>query len=155
MAGSAFSIIAANTENLPLSTNTGLGTRSRHNLTVMTQGMKTYNPNYVFTLIVAKDQSVWAGTWGGGVSHFDGKQWSNITKQQGLAGNIVYSVAQDRNGEFWFGTDEGLSHYDGKNWETLNKASGLMDDGIYAIDCVTDADQIWVGSRNGVTVIAR
>jgi len=146
---------APNNENLPLSTNTGLGTRSRHNLSVMTQGLKTYNPNYVFALIVAKDQSVWAGTWGGGVSHFDGKQWSNFTKQQGLAGNIVYSVAQDKNGDFWFGTDEGLTHYDGKNWETMNKDSGLLDDGIYAIDCMADTDQVWVGSRNGVTVISR
>jgi len=146
---------APNSDNLPLSTNTGLGTRSRHNLSVMTQGMKTYNPNYVFTLIVAKDQTIWAGTWGGGVSHFDGEHWTNYTKQQGLAGNIVYSLAQDRNGDFWFGTDEGLSHFDGNSWETMTKANGLIDNGIYAIASIADTDQIWVGSRNGVTLIAR
>lgn len=145
---------APNTENLPLSTNTGLGTRSRHDLSVMSQGMNTYNPNYVFSLIVASDQTVWVGTWGGGVSHFDGKTWKNFTTKDGLAGNIVYSVAQDYNGEFWFGTNNGLSHYDGKSWETVTRDHGLLDNSVYAIASV-DNNQIWVGSRNGVALISK
>ena len=35
---------APNADNLPISTNTGLGTRSRHDLTVLTEGQETYNP---------------------------------------------------------------------------------------------------------------
>jgi len=145
---------APNVENLPLSDNTGLGTRSRHDLSVMTQGMNTYNPNYVFSLIVAKDQTVWAGTWGGGVSHYDGKTWTNYTKKEGLAGNIVYSVAQDSNGEYWFGTNNGLSHYDGKTWETISRAHGLLDNSAYAI-VSTGNNEIWVGTRNGVAIISK
>ena len=145
---------APNTENLPLSDNTGLGTRSRHDLSVMTQGMNTYNPNYVFSLMVASDQTVWVGTWGGGVSHYDGSKWQNFTTKEGLAGNIVYSVAQDYNGEFWFGTNNGLSHYDGKTWETVTKDHGLLDNGVYAIAAV-DNNQIWVGTRNGVALVSR
>jgi ligand-binding sensor domain-containing protein len=120
----------------------------------MSQGMNTYNPNYVFSLIVAKDQSVWVGTWGGGVSHFDGKSWINYTTQDGLAGNIVYSVAQDDNGDLWFGTNKGLSHYDGKSWETITVAHGLLDNSIYAIVSVGN-NQVWVGSRNGVALLSK
>ena len=145
---------APNTENLPLSDNTGLGTRSRHDLSVMTQGMNTYNPNYVFSLAVAKDQTVWVGTWGGGVSHYDGNKWQNFTTKEGLAGNIVYSVAQDYNGEFWFGTNNGLSHYDGKTWETVTRDHGLLDNGVYAIAAVEN-NQIWVGTRNGVALVSK
>jgi hypothetical protein len=145
---------APNTDNLPLSDNTGLGTRSRHDLSVMTQGMNTYNPNYVFSLIVAKDQTIWAGTWGGGVSHYDGKTWTNYTKNEGLAGNIVYSVAQDSNGDLWFGTNNGLSHYDGKTWETITRAHGILDNSVYAI-ADTGNNHIWVGTRNGVAVITK
>ncbi|NOZ54842.1 MAG: regulator [Gammaproteobacteria bacterium] len=145
---------AANVENLPLSDNTGLGTRSRHDLSVVTQGTSTYNPNYVFSLTVAQDQTVWAGTWGGGVSHYDGKQWTNYTKKHGLAGNIVYAVAQDSAGDFWFGTDGGLSHYNGSTWETFTLNDGLLNNSIYAI-VHTDNNEIWVGSRNGVVVIAK
>lgn len=32
-----------------------------------------YNPNYIVALAVDRDGVVWAGTWGGGLSRFDGK----------------------------------------------------------------------------------
>jgi ligand-binding sensor domain-containing protein len=112
---------AGNEQNLPLSTNTGLGTRSRHDLSVMSEGQQTYNPDYVFALIVAQDDTVWAGTWGGGVSHFDGNTWKNYTVKDGLAGNIIYSVAQDEMGGLWFGTNGGLSYFDGKTWHGFNR----------------------------------
>jgi len=145
---------AGNNDNLPLSDNTGLGTRSRHDLSVMSQGMSTYNPNYVFSLIVADDQSVWAGTWGGGVSHYDGSKWTNYTKNEGLAGNIVYSVSQDKDGDLWFGTNGGLSHYNGNTWETFTVNDGLLDNSIYAI-VHTENNEVWAGSRNGVVVITK
>jgi ligand-binding sensor domain-containing protein len=145
---------APNKDNLPLSSNTGLGTRDRHDLTVMEQGMSTYNPNYVFSLIIAQDDSVWAGTWGGGVSHYDGQTWTNYTTDQGLAGNIVYTLAQDSRGHFWFGTNGGLSYFDGQKWYTLTKNEGLIDNNIYAI-ATTDNNDVWVGSKSGVMYLSR
>ena len=145
---------APNTENLPVSDNTGLGTRARHDLSVLTQGSPTYNPNYVFSLLVAKDDSVWAGTWGGGSSHFDGKQWTNFTVKDGLAGNIVYCVAEDENGAIWFGTNGGLSRFDGKSWITFRREEGLIDNNIYAI-APTSNGEIWAGSRSGVMLLAK
>ncbi|MDH5324614.1 MAG: regulator [Gammaproteobacteria bacterium] len=145
---------AANKDNLPLSDNTGLGTRARHDLNVTAQGMPTYNPNYVFSLAVAKNDVVWAGTWGGGVSRFDGKQWQNFTKEQGVAGNIIYSVAEGNGGDMWFGTNEGLSRYDGKNWYNFTRKEGLLDNNIYAI-AVTGNNEVWVGSKSGVMLLVQ
>ena len=144
---------AANEQNLPISTNTGLGTRSRHDLTVMAAGQLTYNPNYVFSLMVAQDDTVWAGTWGGGVAHYDGKQWNNFSTRDGLAGNIVYSVAQDKNGGLWFGTNGGLSYFDGETWRNFDVGDGLLDNNIYAIAPEANG-RIWVGSRSGVVILA-
>lgn len=143
---------ADNEQNLPLSTNTGLGTRSRHDLSILSMDQQTYNPNYVFTLIVAEDDSVWAGTWGGGVSRFDGKTWTNYTTKDGLAGNIVYSVAQDEKGGMWVGTNAGLSYFDGKDWHMFTKSDGLLDNNIYAV-APSGNGQVWVGSRSGVTLL--
>ncbi|HKI82425.1 MAG TPA: two-component regulator propeller domain-containing protein, partial [Pseudodesulfovibrio sp.] len=112
---------AANKRGLPPSKNTGLGAKDRHDLSVMRQGKPTYNPNYVFSLYITADDQVWAGTWGGGVSHFDGQRWSNYTEDDGLAGNIVYAVIRDANGVFWFGTDKGLSRFDGRHWKTFDE----------------------------------
>lgn len=145
---------AGNEQNLPISDNTGLGTRSRHDLSVMSDGRETYNPNYVFDLIVANNQTIWAGTWGGGVGHFDGKAWKNYTVKDGLAGNIVYSVAQDEQGGLWFGTNGGLSHYDGKNWYGYTSADGLLDNNIYAIQPAANG-KLWVGTRSGVMLLGK
>lgn len=145
---------APNRHNLPVSQNTGLGTRERHDLGVMAEGQLTYNPGYVFSVMVAQDGKVWAGTWGGGVSYFDGQQWHSITSEDGLAGDIVYSIAQDRDGVFWFGTNKGLSRYDGKAWQTFGKggANGLIDENVYAVVALP-AGEVWVGTRGGVARI--
>jgi ligand-binding sensor domain-containing protein len=142
---------APNPNKLASSTNTGLGTRSRHDLGVMSaDGTFSYNNNYVFSILVAQDQSIWAGTWGGGVSKFDGKHWKNYTTEEGLAGNIVYSIAQEPGGVFWFGTNGGVSRFDGKNWTNYTRSSGLLGNSVYAIAVAPKGD-IWVGTRGGVT----
>ncbi|MDH4061739.1 MAG: regulator [Aquincola sp.] len=144
---------APNTENLPFSTNTGLGTRSRHDLSVGSEGLATYNPNYVFSIVAAADGSVWAGTWGGGAARYDGKRWSNLTARDGLAGNIVYSIAQARDGALWFGTNQGLSRWDGKRFVNLGPAEGLLDRNVYAVAVAPNGD-VWAGTRKGVARIA-
>lgn len=141
---------AANSEALPSSTNTGLGTRSRHDLSTLQLGSKTYNPNYVFSILVDDQDQVWAGTWGGGVARFDGEQWHNLSTRDGLAGNIVYSIARDAEGALWFGTDGGLSRYDGKDWQTFTIADGLAGNSVYAIQPTT-AGEIWVGTLGAVS----
>ncbi len=145
---------APNDEQLPFSTNTGLGTRSRHDLSVGSEGPATYNPNYVFSILAARDGSVWAGTWGGGAARWDGKRWSNLSTKDGLAGNIVYSVAQDGQGQLWFGTNRGVSRWDGKSFKTIGVEQGLLDHHVYAI-AVAPGGDLWVGTKKGVARIGR
>lgn len=145
---------AANSANLPISLNTGLGTRSRHDLSVAAEDRKTYNPNYVFSLLVAADDTVWAGTWGGGVSRYDGRTWTNFTSADGLAGDIVYSITEAPDGSLWFGTDHGLSRYDGQAWQSYARRDGILDNHIYAVAVVANGE-IWVGTRGGVTRMRR
>jgi ligand-binding sensor domain-containing protein len=145
---------APNVEELPSSTNTGLGTRSRHDVTTTMQGSPTYNPNYVFSIMVDAKEMVWAGTWGGGVARFDGAKFVNFNTKNGLAGNIVYSMVQDRNGVYWFGTNKGVSRYDGKTFRNYGKNEGLLDDNVYALAVGTN-DDVWVGSKRGVVRIGR
>jgi len=144
---------APNDANLPPSANTGLGTRSRHDLDPTTGGSPTYNPGYVFSILAAPDGAVWAGTWGGGVGRFDGHRWRNYTTRDGLAGNIVYSMAREPSGALWFGTDAGVTRYDGATWRSLGARDGLLDRNVYAIAVAPDGD-VWAGTRRGVVRIA-
>lgn len=140
---------APNTRTLRHSPNTGLGTRSRHDLSVLVQGEESYNPSYVFAVHVDPDDNVWAGTWGGGVARYDGQRWTNYTVADGLAGNIVYSIAQEANGTFWFGTNAGLSRYDGERWHSYGPADGLPSEHVYAV-VTTAKGEVWAGTKGGV-----
>ncbi len=145
---------APNDDNLPFSTNTGLGTRSRHDLSVGSEGMATYNPNYVFAILSAADGTIWAGTWGGGAARYDGRNWKNLTVRDGLAGNIVYAVTQGADGVLWFGTNKGVSRYDGKTWQNFGVKEGLLESHVYAVAVAPNGD-VWVGTRKGVARIAK
>ncbi len=145
---------ASNESNLPININTGLGTRSRHDLNILTEGRATYNPSYVFCVMVAEDETVWAGTWGGGVTYYNGDKWKNFTESDGLAGNIVYSMAQDKSGNFWFGTNKGLSRFDGKTWQTFNRHNGLLGNSVYSV-VAAPGNEIWAGTKAGVVRIGK
>ena len=142
-----------NEDALPFSRNTGLGTRSRHDLGTLSGGKPTYNPNYVFSIFADHEDTIWAGTWGGGVARFKNGKWTNLMQKDGLAGNIVYSITQQPDGTYWFGTNKGLSRFDGKNWHNWNIHNGLPGNDVYAIAIAPNGD-IWVGTRGGVTRMA-
>jgi len=138
-----------NRNALPFSTNTGLGTRARHDLGILSAGQETYNPNYVFSLVVAEDQTVWAGTWGGGVSHLVDGTWQSYTTEDGLAGNLVYSALQAQDGAMWFGTNHGISRYDGDNWKNFVANTDKTGTDVYTLTEAPNGD-IWAGVRGAV-----
>lgn len=109
----------------------------------------SYNPNYIVSLEVANDGAVWAGTWGGGLSRFDGSQWRTYTLKDGLPGNHVFALATDPQGALWIGTGRGLAKYDGKSFTTYGVADGLFSEPVFAIAMAPDGNS-WIGSYGGV-----
>jgi hypothetical protein len=108
-----------------------------------------YNPDYVVSLLVDADGSVWAGTWGAGLAHFDGEHWHNYTVADGLPANHVFSLARATGGGIWVGTSHGLAHFDGQGFRVLTTADGLYADGVFAIAEAGDGS-LWVGGYGGV-----
>lgn len=140
---------AANSEGRPPSKNTGLGTRERHDLGVLSGGVATYNPSYVFSVLIDRNDTLWAGTWGAGLSHFADDRWRNYTTKDGLAGDIVYSLAEDENGVLWIGTNRGLSRFDGANWHNYGRHEGFANLDVYAL-AIADNGDIWAGTKGTV-----
>ena len=140
---------APNLTNAPASGNTGLGTRSRHDLDVGKGGGVSYNENYVFAVHVDKTgKGVWFGLWGGGAALLsrDGF-WTNYTSRDGLAGDIVYSLAQDDKGVMWFGTDKGVSSFDGTHWTSYDPGRPAAH--VYALAVASSGD-VFAGVKGGV-----
>ncbi|PCJ87062.1 MAG: hypothetical protein COA57_05125 [Flavobacteriales bacterium] len=51
--------------------------------------------------------------------------FKNYTVEDGLAGDIVYRVLQDRDGYIWFATETGVSRYDGNRFVNYTAENGL------------------------------
>lgn len=109
-----------------------------------------YNPNYVVSLEVDKQGVVWAGTWGGGLSRFDGKKWVSYTTADGLPGNHVFMLHLDDKGMLWIGTNNGLCQWqDGKFTKPMTTADGLFANNVFAMATTAGGD-LWIGSFGGV-----
>ena len=111
-----------------------------------------YNPNYIVALWVADDGTVWVGTWGGGLGHFDGKTWKNYTVADGLPANHIFMLHGDDQGNLWIGTSNGLSRFDGKTFRNYSVADGLFSANVFSMDIDADGE-FWIGSYGGVTRI--
>ena len=114
-----------------------------------------YNPNYIVALMVDDDGSVWAGTWGGGLAHFDGKTWKNFTMSDGLPANHVFSLHKDNDGNILVGTSNGLAvRDDNGSFRVFNTADGLYTNIVFSMATANDGSS-WIGSFGGVARIAK
>jgi ligand-binding sensor domain-containing protein len=112
-----------------------------------------YNPNYIVSLAVDRDGVVWAGTWGGGLSRFDGTRWTQQTVADGLPGNHVFMLHVDAQGTLWIGTNKGLAKAkSGSGFDVMTTHDGLFADTVFSMTTARDGT-LWVGSYGGVARI--
>jgi ligand-binding sensor domain-containing protein len=118
------------------------------------------HPNVV-AFLEDRNGSVWAGTGlidRGGAARFveTGGIWSiaaTLTAADGLAGNKVRSLFQDRDGVLWFGSEyDGLARQMGSGWQVFTEADGLAHNEVKCIVQDPDGD-LWIGTRNGISRI--
>jgi signal transduction histidine kinase/ligand-binding sensor domain-containing protein/AraC-like DNA-binding protein len=80
--------------------------------------------------------------------------FSNLTIEQGLPSNVTNSIAQDKHGFIWIGTQEGLCRYDGSEIKTFQYSGNnhsIPSNNISAL--VYDDNLIWVGTWDGLCTI--
>ncbi len=94
-------------------------------------------------------ENFWFGTYGGGVTRYDGATWKTFTAADGLAGNLVVCMLEDRLGNLWAGGDHGgVSRYDGSAWTIV--AIGDVPPQIEVICMLEDhAGNLWFGTEGG------
>jgi len=119
--------------------------------------------NNVTALIGAQDGTVWAGLGlmdRGGAVQFSRSSagWAVakvLSKRDGLAGEKVRSMFEDRDGVFWFGSEsDGLARREAGGWQTFSEKDGLSSPEIKAIQQDVDGN-LWLGTHHGITMIPR
>lgn len=131
---------------------------SHHSRQKQEQGLEgvndAYNPNYVISMAVQADGVVWAGTWGAGLSRFDGRQWKTYTTRDGLPANHIFMLYVDKKQQLWIGTSQGLARFDpkGERFEVKGVADGLYAENVFSMANGEDGS-LWIGSFGGVSHI--
>ncbi|HEY1159326.1 MAG TPA: two-component regulator propeller domain-containing protein [Terracidiphilus sp.] len=113
------------------------------------------------TTTVVEDTAgtLWVGTSGGGLNAIrrsgvgagaGAVAVRTYSVRNGLASDVILSLAAARNGDLWVGTPDGLNRIRGGRIDAFTSADGLPDDFIRSL--LVDADgSLWIGTRRGLT----
>jgi two-component system, sensor histidine kinase ChiS len=96
-----------------------------------------------------KAGNLWFGTFGNGVSKYDGKSFTNYNSSHGLPHNLINAITEDSRGNIWFSTYGGVSKYDGVSFKNFTTANGLPDNDV--LQSVEDSrGNIWFTTASGL-----
>jgi len=93
---------------------------------------------------------IWAGTSGGGLCRFDGKEFTSYETENGLAGQIITDIKEDTKGNLWIcSTWGGISKFDGKTFTIYDHTKGLTDNFTSSV-LIHDDGTVYVGTGDGM-----
>lgn len=113
----------------------------------------------VGVLLIDRDNNIWAGTWGYGLSRIDAitgqlsRYVVDKNSQHSIAGMQVQALFQDQAGQIWVGTTNGLSVLgrDGKIPQigAANSPQPLKHQRIWSLQQTADGS-MWIGTAEGL-----
>lgn len=122
-----------------------------------TEGLEN---EYIMCIYKDTNDVIWVGTDGGGIYLFkDEKIIGHIDAENGLAGNIVFKIMQDKDKAYWISTGSGITwcpaYYSTSDapiphvFRRINSESGINSDSVFQLIPDHD-DNIWLISNYGV-----
>jgi signal transduction histidine kinase/ligand-binding sensor domain-containing protein len=110
-------------------------------------GMLQYPVSF---FIHGADDETWLGTWGGGLSRWNGQDFTRFTTKDGLGHDQLYSGLMDATGDMWLCTwGGGVSHFDGVVFRNYTTSDGLASDSVWV--ALADENGTWFGTHNGLS----
>jgi len=81
----------------------------------------------------------------------DGNRWNSFSEIDGITGQIIHSVYEDRYGNIWLATDGGACKFNGQMWIPYTTQNGLPCDHI--VDVLQDSTKkMWFATCNSGVV---
>jgi hypothetical protein len=106
----------------------------------------------VYSICILPDGTQWFGTDKGAAKHTGYRtleNWTVFSSKNGLVDNFVQAIADDKNGNLWFGTKGGISVYNGTTWLSFTVNEGLISNNILCIKADKNG-VVWIGTDKGV-----
>ena len=83
-------------------------------------------------------------------------KFEHYNENNGLSYNSVRHIVQDEHGFMWLGTFFGLNRFDGYQFKTYMSSefgkNKIYNDDITALELDKDANNLWIGTRKGLTL---
>jgi signal transduction histidine kinase/ligand-binding sensor domain-containing protein len=100
-------------------------------------------------LLRDRDGGLWIGTIEQGLIHVHHGRTDVFSKSDGLSGDVIFSLFEDREGSIWVSTNGGLDRFRDFSVSTISVKQGLLNDSPWSILAARDGT-IWVGSGDGL-----
>ena len=111
---------------------------------------KNYTNGDKINCLISEGDNIWVGTDGGGLVRINDLNCQTIFYNKGnsdLPSNIINTIAIDKKGNKWIGTELGLAKFDGIKWSIYkNSNSGLPYNKVKGI-AIKDDNEIWIISE--------
>ena len=101
-------------------------------------------------LLRDRDGGLWIGTVERGLIHVHHGRTDIFSRANGLSGDVVLSLFEDREGDIWVATTGGLDRFRELPVATLSVKQGLSSDATQSVLGATDGS-IWIGAHEGLT----
>jgi signal transduction histidine kinase/ligand-binding sensor domain-containing protein len=94
-----------------------------------------------------RDGALWIGTWSQGLVHLVERGSDTFSRRDGLSGDVVSALFEDREGNIWVATTKGLDRFRAYSVATFTERQGLSSSGSASAIAARDGS-IWF-SPNG------
>jgi signal transduction histidine kinase/ligand-binding sensor domain-containing protein len=101
-------------------------------------------------LLQDRDGSLWIGTVERGLIHVHHGRTDVFTRSNGLSGDVIFSLFEDREGNVWVTTTGGLDRFRELPVATFSVKQGLSSDATQSVLAATDGS-VWIGTHDGLT----
>jgi signal transduction histidine kinase/ligand-binding sensor domain-containing protein len=101
-------------------------------------------------LLRDRDGGLWIGTVERGLIHLHQGRTDVFRKDDGLAGDVILSLFEDREGNIWVASTGGLDRFRELPVTTVSTKQGLSSDATQSVLAASDGS-IWIGAHEGLT----
>lgn len=130
-----------------------------------------YPEPYIRAIYKDEDGIMWFGTYGDGIYRLKEGEISRITMNDGLADNIISHIVEDKNSNFWMGSNRGISrinrkqvndYLSGKGEKITSQSFGIEDgmssaetNGGFQPNVISDSlDNLYFPTISGVVKVS-
>jgi signal transduction histidine kinase len=99
----------------------------------------------VTALLLDRDNSLWVGTLSQGIYRIQGNKVDHFRSSDGLSGDAVTGLFQDREGSIWIATSRGIDKFHDLRVTSFSTRQGLSADQVDSVLASRDGS-VWIGT---------